>query len=100
MQAVPQPERLLLPHQPRFHPLEARARRMQYRGSLAITTPLFYSPLGVPFGPSVSARAVTARVRLDPGISYHAFLFPAVNVLVANRKVPECALALLFGYLR
>jgi len=36
MQAAPQPERPLLPHQPRFHPLEARARRMRYRGSLAI----------------------------------------------------------------
>ena len=36
MQAARQPERPLLPHQPRFHPLEARARRMQYRSSLAI----------------------------------------------------------------
>src|SRR5712692_5122141 len=36
MQAARQPEHPLLPHQPRFHPLEARAPRMRYRGSLAI----------------------------------------------------------------
>src|SRR6266545_3541524 len=36
MNAVPQPECPLLPRQPRFHPIKALARRMQYRSSLAI----------------------------------------------------------------
>ncbi len=36
MNAAPQPECPLLPRQPRFHPIEALARRMQYRSSLAI----------------------------------------------------------------
>ena len=40
--ATPQPERPLLPHQPRFHPIKALARRMPYRSSLAIDDP---SPL-------------------------------------------------------
>ena len=40
--ATPQPERPLLPRQPRFHPIKALARRMPYRSSLAIDDP---SPL-------------------------------------------------------
>jgi hypothetical protein len=36
MNAAPQPECPLLPRQPRFHPIEALARRMPYRSSLAI----------------------------------------------------------------
>ena len=36
MNAALQPECPLLPRQPRFHPIEALARRMQYRSSLAI----------------------------------------------------------------
>src|SRR6266446_4817384 len=50
-QAAHQPERPLLPRQPRFHPIEALARRMQYRSSLAID----YSSLLLPSRGSVRA---------------------------------------------
>ena len=42
--ATPQPERPLLPRQPRFHPIEALARRMPYRSSLAIDDPSLLLP--------------------------------------------------------